>query len=325
MGSFQKNHKMDTESFIEKSKSIHGNKYDYSEVEYEKSRKKVKIICPVHGVFEQIPANHIQGQGCPKCSKKFMDTDYFKECSEKIHGGKYDYSKVNYVNSRTLVKIVCPIHGEFFQKPMDHLNGNGCQECGKSKIWDTRGRKTTENFIEDAIKIHGNKYDYSETVYKTNREKVVIICHKKNKHGKEHGRFLQKAGAHLRGNGCPKCRNSYLEMSLRVFFDENGINYEQEKTFPWLRKNKNSPLFLDFYLPDYNVGIECQGVQHFMVLKNNIKKFDEIKNNDNFKKEKCEENNLRLLYFSNEVIAKNYANYYIIFDKNKLLKEIKQC
>ena len=248
-----------------------------------------------------------------------MTKEEFVKEAIKIHGNRYDYSKVEFLGVKKKVCIICPIHGEFWQVAYSHLKGHGCSKCAGV------GRLTTEEFVQRAKQVHGDKYDYSKTEYVNARTKVCIICHKKNRNGIEHGEFWQTPNEHIHGRGCPKCRNSYLERTISIFLEENGIKYFKEKTFPWLRKNKNSPLFLDFYLPDYNVAIECQGVQHFMPIKNNVDKFEKIKFNDRFKKEKCEENGIKLLYFSHEIISKNYTNEYIIFNKDELLNKIRNA
>lgn len=321
-----KNKKLTLTEFINRAKKVHGDKYDYSKVEYKNSQTKVCIVCPEHGEFLQLPNNHLNGQGCPKCTNKVFDTNDFVKKAKQVHGDKYDYSKVEYENSFKPVTIICKEHGEFKQKPKEHLQGSGCQKCGKIKTWDKRGRITTEEFVDRAKRMHGNKYDYSLTEYLNERSKVCIICHKKSKNGIEHGKFFQKARLHLNGNGCPKCRNSWLESTLRVFFEDKKIKYEQEKTFDWLISNKNYKFHLDFYLPDYNVAIECQGIQHFVALKNNTSKFNEVIKNDLLKKELCDKNNLKIIYFTNKSIFEKYKyDFKLIFDKNELLEEINKC
>ena len=105
---------MTTEDFISKAIAVHGEKYDYSKVEYVNALTKVTIICPIHGAFEQKPANHLRGHGCPYCGGSAKHTtEQFIESARKIHGNKYDYSQVEYVTNRTPVKIICPIHGVF--------------------------------------------------------------------------------------------------------------------------------------------------------------------------------------------------------------------
>lgn len=101
----------DKDTFIKESVLIHGHKYCYDEVEYINKRTKVKIICPIHGEFWQIPDSHIKGIGCPFCGgTKKLTTEEFIEKARKIHGDKYDYSKVEYINTEMKVCIICQEH-----------------------------------------------------------------------------------------------------------------------------------------------------------------------------------------------------------------------
>ena len=196
-----------TENFINKAKQIHGDKYDYSKVEYVNNHTKVCIICPKHGEFWQEPRHHLSKHGCPMCGKENSDRkqsltlNEFIEKSNQIHNGKYIYDKVNYVNAETKVCIICPKHGEFWQAPHSHLRGQGCPKCGRINY-------DTTTFIQKANIIHNNKYDYSQTRYVNSHCKVTIIC-------KEHGIFEQRASAHLLGQGCPLCGNNKIVEKLR--------------------------------------------------------------------------------------------------------------
>lgn len=121
--------------FIERCNKIHQNKYDYSLVDIHKCHDKVKIICPIHGEFEQLAYDHLHGHGCPKCAQDVnrMTQEEFIKRAREIHGDKYDYSKVHYINTYTTVEIICPIHGSFFQTPDSHINKKcGCPTCGKA-------------------------------------------------------------------------------------------------------------------------------------------------------------------------------------------------
>ena len=101
-------------TFIEKARKVHGNKYDYSKVEYHNNHEKVCIICPEHGEFWQTPKNHLKGCNCPKCSNVYkMSNEEWIEKAREIHGDKYDYSKTHYISNKLKVKIICPKHGEF--------------------------------------------------------------------------------------------------------------------------------------------------------------------------------------------------------------------
>lgn len=195
--------KLTTEEFIINAKNIHNNKYDYSKVVYIDAHQKINIICKLHGEFLQTPNDHQQGAGCPKCkseklSIKFRNTkEKFIKKSKKIHGNKYDYSKVNYVNCELKVKIICPNHGIFYQSPWNHYNGNGCPKCTKCismfeeeflnylKIKEKRYRlplwknKTADGFDSKTNTIyeylgdyyHGNPSKYNPSQYNQ-------ICHK---------------------------------------------------------------------------------------------------------------------------------------------------
>jgi len=279
--------KLTTNIFIERSKIKHKNKYDYSKVEYINSQTMVIIICPIHGEFEQKANDHLRGCGCFKCIKTYkLNTEKFILKAKSIHGDKYDYSKVEYINSQRNVIIICPIHGEFEQTPARHLFGQGCSSCyGNKKL-------TTEQFIEKSNIIHNNKYDYSEVIYKNYRTKIIIIC-------PVHGKFKQFAGDHLWGSGCTKCNNSKLEEKVKSFLINKNIKFiNHYYGFSWL-KNKNK-LELDFYLPDYNIGIECQGRQHFEPVEQfgGQSAFDYLKENDEIKKRLCSKHNLPLYYIN---------------------------
>lgn len=294
------------DNFIFKSKKIHDNKYDYSKVEYKDCKTKVCIICPEHGEFFVTPDKHInRKQGCNKCTIERIKllnrntTEEFIEKAKKIHGDKYDYSKVEYVNNKTKVCIICPIHGEFWQTPNNHYK-YGCHKC-------IGMNKTNSEFINDAKLVHGDRYDYSKVEYKDSRTKVCIICPK-------HGEFWQTPKDHLKGNGCPKCNNSKLEIIVEDILQFNNIHYISQYKPLWLKNGKGQKS-LDFYLPDYNIAIECQGIQHFKPVKywGGYKKFIYTLNNDIIKNIKSNENNIELIYVTNiKPLPKN------IF-KNKLI------
>ena len=238
---------------------------------------------------------------------KKLTINEFIEKAKKIHGDKYDYSKVIYINNRTKVCIICPIHGEFWQTPSDHLLGKGCKKCGMQ----TRGEKHRSNtykFTKNAKRIHGNKYDYSKVKYINNRIEVCIIC-------PIHGEFWQKPNYHLSGNGCPLCNESHLERDIRILFDESRIGYEYRKRdFEWL-----DGLELDFYIPEYRIAIECQGIQHFK-SEHFFEALEVVQGRDKKKKNLCEKNNIKLLYYSDLNIDFPYE---VITDKNNLLKIVK--
>lgn len=187
------------EEFIRRAKKVHKDKYDYSLSKYTLSKNKIKITCKEHGVFSQIARNHLNGSGCPKCARKriSLTTEEFIEKSIKMHGNWYNYSKVNYINHMTKVTITCPEHGDFNQRPNDHLTGYKCAVCANKKK-SSDMTLTVESFINKAKKVHGEKYDYSKVNYINNATKIKIIC-------PEHGSFFQTPNNHLHKDGCTQC------------------------------------------------------------------------------------------------------------------------
>jgi hypothetical protein len=276
--------------FIEHANKIHKNKYDYSKSIYKGSDKNIEIICPKHGSFFQQARIHLRGANCPKCSSEKMSknrshtTEWFIKEARKIHGKKYDYSKVKYKTSDIKVCIICPKHGEFWQRPIHHIYGkNGCEKCE----WDNR-RKNLKDFIKEANEIHNNKYDYSKSKYINSLEYIEIICPK-------HGSFWQNANTHLQGSGCPKCNNSKGELKVEKWLIENNIEYDNQKTFDDLIYKNN--LYFDFYLPKYNICIEYDGRQHFEPDEyfGGEEKFNTNKIRDNIKNNYCKDNDIKLI------------------------------
>ena len=191
-----------TQNFIDKSQKIHNKKYNYSKTIYKNNRTKVEIICPIHGSFFQTPTGHLSQRGCRKCgriisgSKAKSNLEHFINKSQIKHDKKYDYTKANYINSKTKLTIICPLHGEFLQTPSNHYQF-GCIKCSHIST-ASKQTKNCEHFITESQKIHNNKYDYSKTEYKNANSKIIIKCFK-------HGEFLQTPHSHLAGRGCKKC------------------------------------------------------------------------------------------------------------------------
>ena len=278
--------RLTTEEYVERVNKIHPEN-DHSLVNYTGASCKITVICPIHGKFEIQAGNYLFGQGCRQCGiekrrlKRMMGCEEFISRARKVHGDKYDYSKVEYVNAHTKVCVICPIHGEFWIKPVQHLRGGGCPKCvGK--------HKTTEDFIRESIEVHGNIYDYSKVEYKGAYTKICIICPK-------HGEFWITPHNHLNGRGCPHCKASRLEKHIRRFLKKSNINYEYQKRFFWLGLQS-----LDFYLPDYNIAIECQGRQHFESVDvfGGDKGLSDNKKRDITKLNKCCDKGIKILYIT---------------------------
>ena len=227
---------------------------------------------------------------------KRRTTKEFIELSKQIHNNRYDYSLVDYINKEKKVDIICPIHGVFSQKAGLHLLGSGCPKC--SYVYrGNLSKKTLNDFIIEAKKIHNDFFSYEKFNYVNAHTKGVIIC-------PIHGEFEQNPNDHLQGKGCPKCNMSFLEKEIFSFLMRHKINFECQKSFEWLGKQS-----LDFYLNDYNIAIECQGKQHFGCggWSNNYD-FVTQKERDYIKKELCEINGVKIIYFSHFPII--YDDFY---------------
>lgn len=253
-----KQQRSNTTDFIEKAKSVHGDQYDYSKVEYVKNDLKVIIGCPIHGEFEQTPSGHLSGKGCMHCgvqqstesvkSRMTLSKDEFVRRAKEKHSGKYDYSKVEYVKYDLKVIIICPVHGEFEQTPNKHLSGRGCPTCGRERTIK-HNFLTLEDFIRKAKTVHMGKYDYSNSEYTGTHSNIEVICEK-------HGAFFQTPHNHLSGMGCPRCSTSVSKTEIKLVdfirtFYSGEIITNSKSIIP--------PLELDIFIPALNLAIEYNG------------------------------------------------------------------
>lgn len=313
--------KTSEEDFITKAKYVHNNFFDYEKGSFTNVSSQVGVICPIHGLWYPKANNHLNGANCPKCSKEGIshkitklpktnkstrtyDTNTFKNKVIELYGDKFDLSKVNYIDNKTQITIGCKIHGDFLITPNHLLSGRGCSKCSRNYHY------TNEEVIEEFKKIHGDKYIYNNSDYCRTHDNIIVTC-------PIHGNFEISPSNHLKGQGCPKCNNSKLESEIRLMLDEQGIKYNyRERKIPWLEG-----LELDFYLLENNIAIECQGIQHFdpIDIFGGEEKFKYIIENDNRKRKLCEENGVKLLYYSN--LGIEYP-YFVFENKEELLKEI---
>lgn len=310
--------RLSLEEFVRKAREVHGDFYSYDNVVYRDSHTRVSISCPIHGAFKQLPYQHLNGHGCKKCAteitiaKESISLDEFVRRARANHSIEYDYSQVELKGMQNDVFIICPKHGGFWQNAHSHLRGCDCPRCGYENV-SKKKTKSTEQFIQDAKRVHGDTYDYSETVYESAIKKVAIRCKKHNRI------FWQKPNTHLTGSGCPLCAQSHLESEILFFLQKQGIHYEAEKTFDWLYSKGN--LFLDFFLPDYGIAIECQGEQHFHACDffGGNTSFKVTKSRDELKKRLCEDHGITVVYYTNLDFVYHYP---LIKDTSTLLKVI---
>ncbi len=184
-----------TEQWVEKARQRHGNKYDYSKVVYMGSKNEIVFTCPIHGNISQKAKKHLEGRGCRQCANEAQrkGVDKFIDEANEWHGNYYDYSLVDFTNIHEKVKITCPVHGVFEQKPAKHQRGQGCKRCKGREVWNQ------EDFLRKSAQVHRDAFDYSKVKYKKNHLKVEIIC-------RECGHlFTQTPNSHFNGSGCPKC------------------------------------------------------------------------------------------------------------------------
>lgn len=189
--------------------------------------------------------------------KKYTLKDIIKK-SKLIHGDKYDYSKANFVNVKTKMVVICPIHGEFEITPDNHINGkSGCPKCGGVYNY------TTQEWIDECNIKHKGRYDYSKTEYKNAKSKVKIICHEKDEFGVEHGEFEIRASNHIRGIGCPKCKyNIKIDIIKDVYDDINNVLGK-------IGINRNNNLFLNNFVIKYidYSDVEDEAMINYQTLK----------------------------------------------------------
>lgn len=229
------NQRLTQHEFIERSIQIHQDQYDYSKVFYISYQKNIIITCKTHGDFFQSPHTHLNGSGCPKCTNNniLYSTDEWINLAKQIHKEKYDYSKVKYINSKSKVIIICEKHGEFEQIATAHLRGDRCPKCyGRNKF------NNISDFFQALYKVHGNLYDYSKVIYTKSRYKITIIC-------RIHGEFDQIASAHLQGQGCPKCSDTYNYTTsewIKLAEEKNGNKYDYSEV---IYKDKRTKIIIN--------------------------------------------------------------------------------
>lgn len=281
--------KITTEIFITRANIVHNNKYDYSKTIYIKAIEKVDIICPEHGVFKQAPNQHILGDGCKKCSFKEHTTESYIKDASIVHNNKYNYSKVVFTILKDKIIITCPIHGEFKQSAGNHLfTKHGCRKCSDNRTSE-RNKLTQVEYEERIKKELPIQYKFISAFYINNRNcNFICSCSK-------HGEFTKKnRTVKVNMITCPLCTESRGEQIISEFLTKTNIKYNREYSFEGCRYKKK--LRFDFFLPDYNMCIEFDGVQHSNKKGSKFSsEFELGVLRDNIKNEYCQNNNIKLL------------------------------
>lgn len=215
--------KFTQEEFIEKSSKIHNNKYDYSKSHYIDSRHKVCIVCPEHGEFWQYATNHLQGHGCPVCSKggpNINSLEWFISRATSVHNGKYTYDKVVYQGTSKKIIITCPVHGDFVQEANSHLQGHGCPLCSYSKGEELICRILNSCGIEYTRQF---KIDISQSINPSGQAYIDFYIPSKNVaieyNGKQHYTPIEHFGGKLE-----LCRQQARDQYVQEYCKDNGIN-----------------------------------------------------------------------------------------------------
>lgn len=280
----------------ERLTTICEGKFTYNINDYINTNTPFPLTCIKCGNTFKRDLNALQtNDSCPFCNGKPRNrrytTEEFIQLASTIHEYKYDYSKSVYKQHNEKLCVICHEkdrfgneHGEFYVTPHSHISitKTGCPKCSG------KYQKTTNDFINEANEMHDFYYDYSKTSYKNAKTKVCIIC-------PEHGEFWQTPNGHLTGNGCPVCKQSKCERQIKKILKDNAINFIPQYKPTWLCN-----MSLDFFLPDKNIAIEVQGLQHYKPVKywGGEITFQKVVERDKKKKTLCEENNVKLIYYS---------------------------
>jgi len=281
-------------TFLERARKLHGSKYEYIQEDYSNYTSKMEMVCKKHGSFFQTPHSHISMvSGCPKCgyikagSSNSITWETVLDLFKTAHGNRYKYDGAAFKNVTSKINIHCKKHGIFKQNVNLHYNGSGCPKCGIEDVHD-RLKLDFNEFKARSIKIHGEKYDYSDSEYIDIHFPVKINC-------KKHGGFYQVPREHYRGSGCPLCNSSKGESAIRKILKSSRIKFKEQKQFKNL-KNK-SRLRCDFFLPELNTVIEYNGLQHYepIAFFGGQEGFNETKKRDIIKYKFLKENDIKLI------------------------------
>ena len=244
------------EEFKNDVQKVHGDKYILDDVVYVDNKTKVKLLCPKHGEFWMTPNCLLSGQNCPQCAMEELSKRMTHKKEEvvkrlkQVHGDKYVFDNIEYVNMLTKVTVVWPQHGEFKMTPAHLLEGHGCPECAK-RTRSIKRANTFEEFVQEAKTIHGDKYIYNDNNYINNKTELTITC-------PIHGEFSQRPDGHLRGRGCPHCGHIISKAEEEIYSMLVSLVGENEI----VRHDTNilDGLEIDIYLPNYKFGIEYNGL-----------------------------------------------------------------
>jgi protein-arginine kinase activator protein McsA len=294
-----------TAYFISRANPTHNNKFDYSKTLYVNTNTKVIIICYQHGEFLQSPKKHLKGQGCPKCAGLYRSMADFIVEANISHLNKYNYLLINKsepYSAKLKFPIICQLHGTFYQRAGNHLDGKGCPKCATA-LTSSVLKSNTTSFIDKAKIAHGTDFDYSKVDYILSSVKICITCNKCKSD------FFQTPSNHLFGAGCPHCNRSRGEKTISKILSSLGIRFDIQVRIPGCKSKKLLPFDFGVYLDTKIIGlIEFQGIQHYkpVCVWGGDDGLKITQNRDKIKKEYCNKHNIPLLiipYWNKTILA----------------------
>ena len=302
------------EEFKQRAKCVHKKDiYEIVDKSYVKVSDKVEVKCKICGnVFKIRGSDFLKGRGCPICHpfpKKYTVEEFKKKLKELMPNLEV---VSEYNGSEEPIYVHCKIHNyKFKTTPKRLISGNNCQKCYDDRRSIVQ-RKDINVLLDELSKINDYEYPNIFEEYENNKSKITSVC-------KIHGEFKAAANKLLRGASCPKCEQSMFENYIEHILYDNNINFDYEKRFEWLKGIKNGLSSLDFYLPNYNIAIECQGEQHFtksLYIRSKYS-FEDRVANDILKYNLCKEHGIPLIY----ILPKKMMKY----SKLPIFKSIYSC
>lgn len=334
--------------YLNRLKELYDDKYIWLTTDFgDYYTDYVKFVCPIHGEVKQTLCTLLNDDdsdnfACPKCKKERSNEKLSYTLEEALNKAKnlewckdYDFSSIKeWKGVKEYYTFRCKKHNEYFEQTFDvifNAKYNGCQSCKKERREENFVPfHTSLSFAERAKEVHGDRYGYDKVDYVKYNRKVCITC-------PIHGDFWQTPNSHLRGTGCPKCKNSVLETNVRILLEKNNIEYIPEKSVRDLTNEMtgDKPQRVDFYLPKHNLCIECQGEQHFLPVPfgkmsedKSKKQFDKNVIMDEFKYNSLVKYEYDIIYFFKfRYLNTNRGRWYedkkCFYDEESLLEYIK--
>ncbi len=296
------------DEFIKDAVKVHGDKYLYDKSVYINGKTPIIITCvECDEDFQILPETFLCGRGCRDCGyrrngeKSKKTRDEFIKDAVKVHGDKYLYDKSIYIDSKTHIIITClTCNEDFSQLPGVHTQGSGCPECAK-RIIQSKNSFTLYDFVQKAIKVHGNKYSYKNCVYINNRTKCQITCPKCKKD------FSQRPEHHLRGCGCPTCVNKtewIVASKLQEIFEPLGFKVEHMGNFVSKGIGK---MDIRITKEELTLFVEVDGFQHFRNVKHQKSKVVNVQKRDLEKHLRVVENGHKVIRIDQEWVWNSQA------------------